>query len=184
MRNDTIRAFMNRMLRQEIVPILPLDRDDCLRFAAAVEDRFNNPFVDHALLSISLNSTSKWRARNMPSLLEYAAANGSLPPCLTLSLAAYIAFYTNDVQALTEQGLVCRRPGGGAYTVCDDRPVLEFYAAHKNDAVPALVRAVLANQAFWGQDLTAVPGLEAATVQNLTLIREKGALAAFAACLA
>lgn len=183
-RNDTIRAFMNRMLRQEIVPILPLDRDDCLRFAAAVEDRFNNPFVDHALLSISLNSTSKWRARNMPSLLEYAAANGSLPPCLTLSLAAYIAFYTNDVQALTEQGLVCRRPGGGAYTVCDDRPVLEFYAAHKNDAVPALVRAVLANQAFWGQDLTAVPGLEAATVQNLTLIREKGALAAFAACLA
>ena len=184
MRNDTVRASMNRMLRQEIVPILPLDRDDCLRFAAAVEDRFNNPFVDHALLSISLNSTSKWRARNMPSLLEYAAANGSLPPCLTLSLAAYIAFYTNDVQALTEQGLVCRRPGGGAYTVCDDRPVLEFYAAHKNDAVPALVRAVLANQAFWGQDLTAVPGLEAATVQNLTLIREKGALAAFAACLA
>ena len=52
MRNDTIRAFMNRMLRQEIVPILPLDRDDCLRFAAAVEDRFNNPVVDHALLSI------------------------------------------------------------------------------------------------------------------------------------
>ena len=38
-------------------------------FAAAVQDRFNNPFVNHELMSISLNSTSKWKARNMPSFL-------------------------------------------------------------------------------------------------------------------
>ena len=50
------------------MPILPLDQDDCKKFAAAVQDRFNNPFVNHELMSISLNSTSKWRARNMPVL--------------------------------------------------------------------------------------------------------------------
>ena len=61
------------------MPTLPLDQDDCKKFAAAVEDRFNNPFVNHELMSISLNSTSKWRARNMPSFLEYIEKNGKLP---------------------------------------------------------------------------------------------------------
>ncbi|RAZ09064.1 tagaturonate reductase, partial [Klebsiella oxytoca] len=69
-----------------------------------------NPFVDHELMSISLNSTSKWRARNMPSLLEYVEAKGELPACLTASFAAYIAFFSSDIQALNENGLVCRRP--------------------------------------------------------------------------
>lgn len=76
MHDETILGYMNKMLLQEVVPILPLDQDDCKKFAAAVEDRFNNPFVNHELMSISLNSTSKWRARNMPSFLEYIEKNG------------------------------------------------------------------------------------------------------------
>ena len=71
MHDETILGYMNKMLLQEVVPILPLDQDDCKKFAAAVEDRFNNPFVNHELMSISLNSTSKWKARNMPSFLAY-----------------------------------------------------------------------------------------------------------------
>ena len=165
------------------VPILPLDQEDCRRFAAAVQDRFNNPFVNHELMSISLNSTSKWRARNMPSFLEYVEKNGALPACLTMSFAAYIAFYSNDVQELTDAGLVCKRAKGNTYTVSDDRWVLEFYNEHKNDAVPALVHAVMTNEQMWGRDLTQVPGFEEATVKNLTMIREQGALAAYASCL-
>ena len=72
MQDDVILGFMNRMLHEEVIPTLPLDRQDLEAFAAAVQDRFNNPFINHELMSITLNSTSKWRARNMPSLLEYA----------------------------------------------------------------------------------------------------------------
>ena len=126
MHDDVIRGFMNKMLLEEVVPILPLDQEDCKQFAAAVEDRFNNPFVNHELMSISLNSTSKWRARNMPSLLEYVEKNGTLPTCLSMGLAAYIAFYSNDIQGLTDKGLVCKRAKGNEYTVSDDRWVLEF----------------------------------------------------------
>ena len=86
-------------------------------FARAVQDRFNNPFVNHELMSISLNSTSKWRARNMPTFLDYVEQKKALPPCLTMSLAAYIAFYSNDIQELNDKGLVCRRPKGNEYTV-------------------------------------------------------------------
>lgn len=183
MHDDVIRGFMNKMLLEEVVPILPLDQEDCKQFAAAVEDRFNNPFVNHELMSISLNSTAKWRARNMPSLLEYVEKNGTLPTCLSLGLAAYIAFYSNDIQGLTDKGLVCKRAKGNEYTVSDDRWVLEFYNDHKDDDIPTLVHAVMTNEQMWGQDLTAVPGLEQRTVENLTKIRTEGAKAAFAACL-
>ena len=152
-------------------------------FASAVQDRFNNPFINHELMSISLNSTSKWKARNMPSLLEYVKLRGGLPKCLATSFAAYVAFYSSDIQTLTDKGLVCKRPKGNEYTVSDDRWVLEFYYAHRDDSAAALVHAVMTSEKMWGQDLTLIAGFEQATVQTLELIREKGAAAAFQACL-
>ena len=183
MHDDTVLGYMNKMLFHEILPILPLPKEDVESFAAAVQDRFNNPFINHELMSISLNSTSKWRARNMPSFLEYIEKYGKLPQCLTMSFAAYIAFFSNDIQELNDKGLVCRRPKGNTYTVSDDRWVLEFYFTHRNDSVEDLVHAVMTNEQMWGQDLTRIEGFEAATVANLKKIRTEGALAAYAGCL-
>ena len=183
MYDDAVRGYMNKMLYEEVIPTLPLDRADLESFAAAVQDRFKNPFVNHELMSISLNSTSKWRARNMPSFLEYIELEHRLPRCLTMSFAAYIAFFSNDIQELTDKGLVCRRPKGNTYTCQDDRWVLEFYYAHRNDSAEELVHAVMTNQQMWGQDLTQIAGFEAATVKNLTKIRTEGAIAAYASCL-
>ncbi len=174
---------MNKMLHKEVIPTLPLDKQDLEQFASAVEDRFNNPFIDHELMSISLNSTSKWKARNMPSFLEYIEKEGKLPTCLTMSLAAYIAFYSNDIQELTDAGLVCRRAKGNTYTVSDDRWALEFYWKHRNDSAEALVHAVLTNEQMWDQDLTQISGLETAVLANLNTIRTEGAKAAYASCL-
>ena len=183
MQDETILGYMNKMLLDEVVPILPLDKEDCKQFAAAVQDRFNNPFVDHQLLTISLNSTSKWRARNMPSFLEYVEQNHKLPVCLTMSFAAYIAFYSSNIKELNDKGLVCQRPAGDEYTIMDDRWALEFYYEHRNDSAAELVDAVMKNEKMWGQDLTKVEGFEAATVKNLEMIRKEGAEAAFASCL-
>ena len=181
MHDEVILGFMNRMLYDEVIPTLPLDKEDCKNFAAAVQDRFNNPFVNHELLSIALNSTSKWRARNLPTLLDYVRANGALPPCLTTSFAACLAIYSSDVQALTDAGLVCRRPKGNTYTVQDDRWVLEFYYAHRDDTDAALAHAVMTHQEMWGEDLTAIPGFEAEVVRILGQIRADGAKSAFQA---
>ena len=183
MHDEVILGYMNKMLYEEVIPTLPLDKEDCKQFAAAVQDRFNNPFVNHELMSISLNSTSKWRARNMPTFLDYVDQMGMLPECLTTSFAAYIAFYSNDIQGLTDKGLVCRRPKGDAYVVSDDRWVLEFYAAHRDDAEEALVHAVMTNTDMWGQDLTQVPGFETEVTRILKQIRADGAKAAYKACL-
>ena len=184
MHDDTVRGFMNKMLNEEVIPTLPLDKKDLNDFAAAVQDRFNNPFVNHELMSISLNSTSKWRARNMPTFLDYIEANGKLPPCLTTSLAAYIAFYSSNIKELNDKGLVCVRPKGNEYTVSDDRWALEFYWERKDASPESLVHDVLTNEQMWGQDLSAISGLEKEVVRILKTIREKGALAAYQEAIA
>lgn len=184
MHNETISGFMNKMLYDEVIPTLTeLDHDDLMAFASAVKDRFNNPFVNHELMSISLNSTSKWKARNMPSFLEYIEMKKELPACLTMSLAAYIAFYSNDIQELSADGLVCRRPAGNTYTVSDDRWVLEFYEAHQKDDEETLVKAVLGNTKMWDRDLNEIPGLTEAVIGDLKKIRTEGAEAAYASVL-
>ncbi len=185
MQDDVVSCFMNKMLNEEVIPTLVdhLDENDLNQFAASVKDRFNNPFVNHELMSISLNSTSKWKARNMPSFLQYIDKNGKLPECLTMSLAAYIAFYSNDIQELTGNGLVCKRPAGNTYTVNDDRWVLEFFDEHKNDSEDDLVKAVLGNEKMWDQNLNKIDGLTDKVVAGLKMIRNEGAKVAYKSCL-
>ena len=108
---------------------------------------------------------------------------GLMAVLMTMSLAAYIAFYSNDIQALTDAGLVCKRPAGNEYTVSDDRWVLEFYYDHKDDSEEELVHAVLTNEKMWDQDLTQIEGLEAKVTENLKKIHTEGAKAAYASCL-
>lgn len=119
----------------------------------------------------------------MPSFLEYTEKFGKLPQVLAMSFAAYIAFYSNDIQRREEDGLVCKRAAGNEYKVQDDAAVLDFYFAHKDDDVKTLVHAVMTNTEFWGQDLTEVKDFEETTVKNLTLIRTEGAKAAYKSVL-
>lgn len=167
-----IRNFMQRTLYDEVIPTLTLPKEDLTAFAEAVTGRFANPFIRHRLLDICLNCVSKWRARCLPSLLGYVEKNGALPPHLTFSLAAMMSLYRGGV--LGEDGkLRCRR-GGEEYVLQDDLAVLKFFAENGETAPAALVNAFLSSEAFFGQDLTAIPGLEAAVAEALADILEKG----------
>lgn len=159
MGDPVFEGFLNKVLFEEVIPTIDLPKQELEDFANAVKDRFNNPFIKHKLLDISLNSCSKWCARCMPSLLDSAKATGKLPMGLAFSLAAFIKFY--DVQN-TEAGWVGHRADGSEYPVKDDAAVLEFMAAAWAKATPAeTANAVLSNTAFWnGTDLTGVPQLE------------------------
>ncbi len=180
MKDQVIHDFMNKTIYDEIIPTLTLPEEELKAFAAEVTNRFDNPFVDHALMSISLNSTSKWKARVMPSFKGYVEKFGKLPACITASFAFYIAFYNG--YKLTDEGLVAKREAN-EYVVKDDRDILEFYAAHKDDSVEDLVHAVCTNTDFWGEDLTKIEGFEAAVVGYLKDIREKGTYEVMKACL-
>ena len=173
MKDEVIRGYMDRAIYEEIIPTLSLPEKELKEFASSVTDRFDNPFIDHKLLSIALNSTSKWKTRILPSLTAFAKKHGGqLPPCLCASLAFYLAFYHG--RDLTETGLTGTREDGSFYVVSDSRFVLEFHASHRDDAPSEYVRAVLSNTDFWGQDLTALPGLYETVLADYQYIEEHG----------
>lgn len=181
MNNEVICGFMNKTIYDEIIPTLTLPKEELEEFAASVTERFKNPFIDHALLSISLNSTSKWKARVMPSLKGYLEKTGTLPKCITASFAFYLAFYRG--QELKEDGFHAVR-GNDEYIINDDRAVLEFFNAHKQDNAAALTHAVCTNTDFWGEDLSKLPGFEESVAQTLKAIEENGTYEVMKACLA
>lgn len=181
MNDEVICGFMNKTIYDEIIPTLTLPKEELEEFAASVTERFKNPFIDHALLSISLNSTSKWKARVMPSLKGYLEKTGTLPKCITASFAFYLAFYRG--QELKEDGFHAVR-GNDEYIINDDRAVLEFFNAHKQDDAASLTHAVCTNTDFWGEDLSQLPGFEESVAQTLKAIEENGTYEVMKECLA
>ena len=171
MQDEMILKFIKATIFDEVIPTLTLPKQDLRDFAEAVITRFNNPYVKHALLSISLNSVSKWRARCMPSFLEYINKEGKLPAHLTFSLAALMAFYTGS--EIRDKALIGHRDGT-EYQILDDAAVLEFFAANSGKEAAEYAHAVLSNEDFWGQDLTRLDGVEEAVTSYISDIRALG----------
>ena len=172
MKDDTVRTFMNDVIYKEVIPTLDLPKEELESFAAAVNDRFANPYIKHNLLDIALNSCSKFNARCLPSLLGYVEEKGELPKCLTFSLATFIKFYQGEWKDGVYTGT---RKDGTQYPLRDDEAVIRFFADAwaENDAEKT-AESVLSNKDFWsGKDLTEVPGLKDAVAGYLKEMDKK-----------
>lgn len=175
MQDEDVKNFMMKTIFDEVIPTLTLPKEELEEFANAVITRFNNPYVKHALLSISLNSVSKWRARCLPSFLGYVEKYGRLPVHLTFSIAALMAFYTGS--EIRDKALIGHR-NGQEYNIMDDMAVLEFFRDYSGKDTKTFVDAYLSNENFHGQDLTKVEGLSDAVASYLDDIKENGMRAA------
>ncbi|MDE6642399.1 MAG: tagaturonate reductase [Acetatifactor sp.] len=175
MEDADVRDFMNKTIFDEVIPTLTLPEDELKEFAGEVVNRFNNPYVDHALLAISLNSVSKWRARCLPSLLGYVDKFGRLPAHLTFSIAALMAFYQGTE---IQDGVLKGDRNGQPYDIKDDLAVLEFFRDNCGKDTASFVTAYLGREDFHGQDLNKVPGLTDAVVSYLDDIKANGMRAA------
>lgn len=172
MEDELIRRFTEDIIYKEVIPTLTLPKEDLLNFAGAVVDRFHNPYIKHALLSISLNSVSKWRTRCMPSFLGYSKAMGVLPKNLTFSLAALIAFYKRGEEM--REGVLIGKRDGKEYQIMDDAAVLEFFLMNREKSNTELTKAFMSNLTFFGQDLTKEPNASATVARYLDEIEKVG----------
>jgi len=171
MAEPSVRAFVERALYCEVAPTVPLPPEEVRAFADSVVERFENPFLRHKLLSIALNSVSKWRARVLPSLKDSLAKTGELPTCLSFSLAALAAFYRSGERGY---GCLIGRRGMETYEIRDDAGVLDFFEANAGLPSAELAEALLGNVGFWGEDLNALPGLTARVTGCLEAIESQG----------
>ncbi|MCR5419419.1 MAG: tagaturonate reductase [Lachnospiraceae bacterium] len=173
MKDDVIKGYMNKALQYEIIPVLKgLDRKDLEEFASAVTDRFANPFIDHELLSISLNSASKWKARVMPTVLEYYEQKGELPPILTFSFAAFLMFY-HCGREMDERALKGYRDGK-EFFIKDDEWILNEFLKLKDADTDKLACEIIDNEKMWDKSLKTLPGFKDEVIRDLKLIESKG----------
>lgn len=172
MADPVVRRSLDQTVFGEIVPTVDLPREKAEAFAKAVYERFENPFVNHALLAISLNSISKWKGRVLPTFKDSVAATGKLPKWLTYSLAALLAFYRT-----TEEGndcLVSTRAAGNTYEIHDDAEKLAFIKENAAKPTAEYVQAVMSRSDFWGEDLTAIAGFADAVMAHIDRMAEIG----------
>lgn len=157
MDDPQIETFVKNLINQEVIPTLSLDKEQLVQFADEVLKRFRNPFIKHELMSISLNSLTKFKTRLLPQLLTYSQRFNKPPKYISFSLAALIAFYRGQYQ-------------GQAISLTDDAHLLEKFKEwqplYQND-VKTLVSNVLKMTDHWGQDLNNVTGLTDLVTKNL-----------------
>jgi tagaturonate reductase len=169
--------ILRKCIWNEIIPTIPLPKEDMDKFASAVFERFSNPFIKHRLLDISLNSVSKFKARCLPSLCDYAESTHKMPEILTFGLAALIAFYKGTMK----EGKYVGRRGADTYEIRDNAEVLQFFNDVWNspDNNPDnIVEKTLMNTSLWGQDLTKLEGLCKKVQKQLSSITEDGIIIA------
>ncbi|SHK69208.1 tagaturonate reductase [Reichenbachiella agariperforans] len=160
--DEVFGEWIRQAIFEEICPTLDLPDEELRSFANDVLDRFRNPYLKHALMSISLNSVSKFKTRVLPSLLGYVERKGSLPVKLSISLAALIAFYRGEV-------------AGKSIERNDDQAVINFadkvWSAYNDEASLTKVSSdFLGNQEFWGRDLNKIANLTNTVARYLSEI--------------
>ena len=167
--DETFSNMINLCLNKEVIPTIDLSEDVLKSFAASVLERFDNPFIDHKLLDISLNSVSKYKARCMGSFKDNFAKTGKVPSLLSFGLAALITFYNGRFEG---NAFIGTRENGDDYQIKDNPEVLAAVSeAYKSgDAVSAIMK----NAALWGEDLTAIDGFEEKVKAYFNGIKEIG----------
>lgn len=163
MKDTRLCAFVQNTLTEEINRFVSADLCATEAFAASVTDRFGNPYLDHQLTSIALNSISKWKARVLPTFRDYVDANGCIPPRLTTGFAYLMALYSR-VQK-TAEGYTAAVPGR-SISLQDEAAYLDYFAAGGS------VTAFMADTTVWGEDLTQYPNFAETVTAHIAAIKK------------
>lgn len=176
MTHPLVSKFIERLIFNEIVPSLEVDRESATAFAHEVLERWRNPFLQHKLIDITLHSTSKMRARNVPTILRYYQKMKKTPQLIAFGFASYLLFMRGTEQ---QTGKIYGRRDGELYPINDEQAGYFYELWNRvniNDpaAVENFVKAVCSNESLWGTSLAALPGFTEAVSAGLKEIMQNG----------
>jgi len=166
--HEVIGKYIHKVQFEELMQTLDLPMEELEKFAGDVLERFDNPFVDHQVTSIMLNSFPKFQARDLPGVKTYLERKGELPKGLVFGLAAIITYYKGG-----------KRADGAEITPNDDPKIIELLQQlWATGDTQKVADGVLAAEFIWQEDLNKVAGLNALVKQYLDLIQQVGMLEA------
>ena len=161
--HEVIGKYIDKVMFGELLETLNLPKDELIQFGKDVLERFNNPFVDHQVTSIMLNSFPKYQTRDLPGLKTYFDRKGVLPSGLVLGLAAIITYYKGG------------KRGDDEIKIQDDVKITTLLTdLWATGCTTRVTEGVLNAEFIWGENLNLIPGLTEKIVYYLNSIQEKG----------
>ena len=167
--HSIVGKYIHKVQFEELMQTLNLPMDELKKFATDVLERFNNPYVDHQVTSIMLNSFPKYETRDLPGVKTYLERKGELPRGLVFGLAAIITYYKGGTRA------------DGAPIEPNDAPEIVEHLKNlwATGDTRKVAEGVLAADFIWHENLNnTVPGLTDMVAGYLQLIQDKGMLEA------
>lgn len=139
--DEDVGRFAAELINDEIKPTIDLPKDEMDAFANSVVERFKNPFIRHELMSIALNSTTKFRTRLLPTYNDYRKKFGKSPKHILFSLASLAVFYRG-------------KRGDEDIKLADDPKFLEFWKeVWALSDFDAMAKKILGASDVWEQNL-------------------------------
>jgi tagaturonate reductase len=174
MNDPTMGSFVEQVIKKEILPTLDFDASD---FANAVLDRFKNPFIEHKLLSITVQCTAKMNARNSATFIRYFEKFNELPPLMMRGFAAYLLF-TKPVKSENRQ-FFGQNTEGPLYPIQDDAAAFFETIWDKTDdtdreSLLNFVEEVLSNEAIFDKNLKNLVGFKEKIANLMLEIAQNG----------
>jgi tagaturonate reductase len=164
--HEVIGKYIHKVQFDELMQTLDLPIEELEKFATDVLERFDNPFVDHQVTSIMLNSFPKYQTRDLPGLKTYLERKGELPKGLVFGLAAIITYYKGG-----------KRQDGVDIIPNDDPKIMQLLAElWATGDTQKVTDGVLGATFIWQEDLNKIPGLNNLLKDYLDRIQLKGML--------
>ena len=166
--HEVIGKYIHKVQFEELMQTLDLPMDELEKFAGDVLERFDNPYVDHQVTSIMLNSFPKFQARDLPGVKTFLERKGELPKGLVFGLAAIITYYKGG-----------KREDGTEIIPNDDQRIMDLLKElWTSGDTQKVTDGVLGAEFIWQEDLNKIPGLNTMVKQDLDLIQSVGMLEA------
>lgn len=149
--DEQLNKFVLDFIFNEVVPTINIPRSEMDSYARSVLERYGNPFVRHELMSIALNSVTKYKTRILPTVLQNIEAK-NFPNHALFSLAALITFYKG-------------KRGNEDIKLADDQWALdmfkELWASYdgSKESCYAIAKHVLSLESHWEVNLTKFDGV-------------------------
>ena len=163
--DEQLGKWVKEFIFDEVIPTIDIPHNQMVDYSNSVLERYMNPYVHHLLMSIALNSSTKYKERVLPSVLQNIKNLNKLPKHALFSLAALMVFYRG-----------VRLSDGNKIDIQDTNTAwLELLAklwadyANNKDA-KALVSAVLGYEAHWGVNLNEFEGVTEFVTKSLEAI--------------
>jgi tagaturonate reductase len=154
-------SYVEGAIFQEVIPAIePWDAAESAHYARETLARFRNPFIEHALISICLNCSTKVGTRLFPTIRTFMERGATLPRRLLFGVAA-VMLLLRDSEVEDAHAPLFRE----LWATAD---------CESAESVLTVVHQILTKQVEWSREQIDIQAVAPQVVEFLMKIRRQG----------